>query len=409
MVEVAEKVKITSFDLDNYIKFPTSSGQVFKKAEQGHTFDAPKKFVTFQPQTTVASNLLTSGGEVRFRIPNNSVGRILSGYLEFQVSESGGANTVTPAPVQYFVSRIEYTSENGGRLLQTQFGDNLFWNLANVSNEHLTNLVPLMNMNTSFAGTSAITASQTRVYQLPLIGAWWESVQPVMPLLNDINIKVICVNSVESGTGTLSCSGVTLVIEHEELQKEDIVKFKKLYYDEGVEYNIVDNVYQSNTQSFPNSSAIIFPLSASRGKCGSIWFCLRATSGSNTSGANRTYTQLSSTTNAEASIELLDSANVNMNGGSVLKSNWLRYFHSSQYFPSQMFASIPIYVISFGNPASHAHGNHVGSVKLTTYEKLRINTAAAGGFTSGTYTLDVYTKMFRHIHIKDGMISVSSE
>jgi hypothetical protein len=373
-----EKTVLKSFHLNNLVESFNKTGVVLKPLHHNVEAEIKKDIIVYTPTTTVSSSLFSSGGEVRFRIGKGSCGKILHGIIELTCSESGGSATVTAAPSPLFIERIEYYGQNGGKLIQTQYGDNLFLNLGTLTNEQLQTLVNIMNTSTSWGAGSAITASETRIYYVPVFGAWWESVHPCMQSLEDLLVKITFQSSKESGSGTLSASNVRLLIESEAVDsKEEIAFYQNLYHNRGFEAHFVDNVRIQFTQSFGNSTAYTFRLAQLLGKCGSLWFFLRS-SESNTSGGFRTFTALSSSTNSEALIELLDGANKNINGGSALTSSFIRFHEFANYFPSQMTNSIAIYIMSFGDPMQHMHGNHIGYKNFTTNESLKITTAGSG-------------------------------
>jgi hypothetical protein len=160
------------------------------------------------------------------------------------------------------------------------------------------------------------------------------------------------------------------------------------------------------SQTFTAGTAATFRLSSFKGKVAYLNFCLRAAVG-NASAANRTYTALSSTTNAEALYEELDAKGQNVQGGSALPSTFLRYIESAQHWVGAMRNSIPIYSIVYCDPVQALQGRVIGYRYHDTYQQLKLTPGAS--FSTGSYQLDVHAAIFRHTHIQNNRIKVMDD
>lgn len=359
-----------------------------------------RQTIKFQSATSVPTNFLTSASQVDIKIENYR-GVLHSLVLQINVSESGGSNSVTPAPVPLFIDRIEFLANGGAELIQTIYGDNLFYNFASVSNEQLTSLSTVNNFNTSFAGPTAIAASGTTRYYLPIIGAFCEQHQGVY--LAGLNGYILFrvysrPTGVESGSGTLNVASMQLLAEIEQLPEPDLKDLDMMYLNNMLERPILDCVQYQVTQTFNASTAYTLTLQPFVGNCAFIIGGFRS-SFSNTSGGARTYSSIGAT----GQVGLLDSAGANQNGGSDLDYNYLRYVDWPAHWNSTMLTSLPLITMHFSEKPIDALVKGIKSEGLyyfDTRDQLRITLDSA--WASGTFTFVLYAYMWRHCHIDHG-------
>lgn len=320
--------------------------------------------------------------------------------LEIRLTESGGSNSVTPCPAPLMIQRIEFAGNNGSDLIQTIYGENLFFNLAHLTQEELSQVAAVNNMNTSFAGPSAIAASGSARYYVPLLGSFIEQGQGLYlgGLKSPIRCRIYARASVESGSGTLNTAGLILHGSMEELPGQDLDDLDHEYANNVVEKPFLDIQNWSVSQTFAPSTAYTFQLQSIIGEVPYMLVGFRSSTAA-TNGGTRTFSALGNT----ATVEYLDVNGQNQQGGSALDYGQLRYLEAPKNWVGSMFASLPLIPIIFGEPtAAVLRGEKKGYRYNDTHDQLKLTTDSA--WSSATYTLDCWAPAWRKLQIDHGRI-----
>ena len=166
--------------------------------------------------------------------------------IEWSVAETGGTNSVTPIPAPLFCD-IEFWVNGGSKLLQTLYGEQIWFNTGMTLNtKQLTYVSAVGNYNTSFASPSSIAASGTAKYFVPLIGNWIAQRHGIdlSKINGNILVRIKTKNSVASGTGTLALSNVRLIMETEEMPHDNRQEIKDHFASNIIEGSFLDCVNQ---------------------------------------------------------------------------------------------------------------------------------------------------------------------
>lgn len=107
-------------------------------------------------------------------------------------------------------------------------------------------------MNTSLAGPSAIAASGTATYYLPLILTFFgqDGHFPLNAMNGYINFRFFFRPSVESGTGTLNCVSMNLHAMVHDIPHHEKADIKEIYHSNHYEFDYLDVI----DVSFPNQT-----------------------------------------------------------------------------------------------------------------------------------------------------------
>lgn len=148
----------------------------------------------------------------------------------------------------------------GTTKLCTVYEDQLFQNLNVYTNEYLTQLVNVMNMNTSYVGVTALAASASANYFIPLIGCPYEGLF-IGGVKSDIRIKVNFAKAVETSMGTLAVNSIKLVIDEISLPKAERDRLMHEYENSIIENHYFDYLRMQSQPTVTASQLSTFKLS----------------------------------------------------------------------------------------------------------------------------------------------------
>ena len=339
-------------------------------------------------------------------------------FLQISVSNSDASNTVTPAPVPLWIDRIEFIANNGSDVIQTLYGDQIFLNYGLYTDEQLSYIATVSNMNTSFAGPSAIATSSSITYYCYLPGNFAQQSEGFFlgALTGSIICRIYSRNAVESGTGTLVTDDVKLLMECEQLPQNELEQLLELHKQSPVMYPVLDCSVLAIGQTYTASTQYRLNLTNVTAQVAYAIGGLRS-SKSNTSAGYRTFADLGKM----ATLELKDSAGQNQNGGSTLEYAQIRYIEAPKYWKGKLASSLavlplcfclnPVAAVSFGvKQGGYYFDSKINSTSRLLQDSLQeptlstctstfgaIETAIADTLPANTYsvTYDSVTMHFR--------------
>jgi hypothetical protein len=107
------------------------------------------------------------------------------------------------------------------------------------------------------------------------------------------------------------------------------------------------------------------------------------------------------TANTGAAVEIDSSTGTNLLQSTSLAPDYILNFDSVQHFQGPITNVLNLYPIVFGNPVS-AEQDCVRDGGLYFSGKELIKWTFGSGFSTGTFQLDVFARVFRHLHIENG-------
>jgi hypothetical protein len=373
--------------------------------ESAHVMDA----YVLTPDRPVASNLLVAGGQVDFRVKSGGAFKIKHPVLGLNLSETGGSNSVTPTKIATSIKTCEVLFEGGTKPGPIFTGTELFLGSMFLQQEKWSTIAPLQNTTAAWGAPTAIAASGSKQYYLPLLGTWFDHVEPhVATLAADIILRFTFHPSVSAGTGTLALAsgGIDLQFEQDHPTVEDQRRITKLHDDNGLHHNYFDVVRLTGSQTFTAGVAADLELKGITGKIPFIIITLRA-SDSNTSEGLTTYTAIENTAGNSGSIDFLDQQKRSVLGANAIPASRLRYIDFAKHTTSQMTQALPVYLLSFAEDAAKAWrgaSTAFGYMYLSGLEILRITPSTS--FSTGTFYYDIMAFKVRTCDINNGKIDL---
>lgn len=146
---IKPKLWISNLAAEKFSAINEGNQQVISKLDHVGSVAKIPKDIVISPQQSVPSTFLVNGGNVDFKIPK--LESLCNGLiLEVQASNSDDANDVTPACVPLMIDRIEILANSGSTIVQTIYGENLFFDIASLlQQEQFEVQAALMNTTTA--------------------------------------------------------------------------------------------------------------------------------------------------------------------------------------------------------------------------------------------------------------------
>ena len=252
-----------------------------------------------------------------------------------------------------------------------QVDDCINYNSALLTNEQLANLGSVANYGTNYAPTAAIAAGGSATYFVPLTGNMFQQMGGLW--LPGISSYILCRvygrPSVESGTGTLTCSGLFLHGKMYQLSPHDEQDEMTKFQGQIVSKPFLDNLRYQNPTTYTANVQSQQILSAYVGDCLQFIGGFQANNQVATGGNFRNYQSIG----PNGLIELLDSSGQNIVGGSPLNYNQVRFLDFTRNYPGTIMQTFPLVWQGFGDPARGIlHGVRDGFQYFDTKDQLRI-------------------------------------
>ena len=326
---------------------------------------------------------------ITFRLAPNSCSQIDNAYLELTCIESGGLASVTPVVAPFLIDRIDVGLNGTVNPLQSLPAEWLYLMNQFITAEEVASFLALNSQNmtaTAYAGESAIAASGTAVYLIPLLGSLFTLLNP-QTYNADVIIQVYPrAAPVSAGTGTLQLSNARLRIH---TRKDDLVDnySARLHgmYDRLISYT--NFFITTHSQTLTAGTQTEIALQGVQSTVGAMCVMLRA-SKSVTASAIRVFSALGGTSEFNGAIDLVDYSKITLMGSGAVSPQLTRL--STAWTTRGDFSSkVAVYWLIFSeDPSSTAvRGKHTGAVAMDGRQFLRLTPGT--GFTSQTYIVDV--------------------
>jgi len=221
----------------DFVKHPTHGG-IIRRNDLQKALHVPYDW-NFDPKTIVPSTSFTSATSVDFEIrsaPNYYSEDPDSLWLEINVTETGGSNTVTPTFVENLfdeIKGVEYMVD-GVTFYQVPVYQTLLSPAMIYSNTEYAAMCNVLNHSAVLAHDSgtAIAASGTAQYflrlpsPLPSTGFWWGALREKALT---IRLNTATGGGVSAGSGTLACTSMKLHIMVHVLPSDELPALDKIW------------------------------------------------------------------------------------------------------------------------------------------------------------------------------------
>jgi hypothetical protein len=393
--------------LNPQVALKEDNGTVLRNANQVVSTLGDHINLSFNPTTTVPTNFFSTGSSNTADIELGQVPAILDDLtIQISLTETGGSNSVTTVPAPLMFQRIDVLT-NGSEIMQTLYGEELIVSLGTIPDPQTYPLATIGNYATNFPTTgfgqpTAISASASVVYDVPLIGAFCKQMGGVYlaGLRNKITLRLTAnSNAIASGTGTLSCTGLKLIGHFHKVPEDDKKYLADLYANNVLERPIIDCINYQVAQTFNRSNTYSIPLGSFNGNFIATFAFFRPTL---TGSDQYTFTTIPVAT----TVGLQDQNGKNFNeSGSDLRYDYLKYVHSTNHVLSRLFFYKDIVPFFHGDWVNGLHkGIYEGGHWYNSRDILNITFDA--NWSSGTYTLNILGYRRTHVHIDKGNIIV---
>ena len=378
-----------------------------------------KDFLTLPLPNTV-SNMLTATSVYMYNIPSAQARRVTGMRLNLQANESGGANSVTMNPPNFWINRIELVANGGsGSVIQTIYGEQIWCNYGiYMDHEDFLIMAPYAGLTSAYApslsGNSSLVLSASG-YQNYIINLWsfFNVVRPVLQAMNqDIQLKIYYRSIVSAGSGTLNLgsNALNLVLEHNDLSDMDLQLNKQLYFENVLKYTYLDCINVSQTLTLTKSIANKINLQSLKCKVAFMLVMVRSSVSPTTQGFSTLSSLGTQNIQTPASLDVQDPAGVGqLNHGTALSLSDLSYI-SSRFFKGNMFVlNQSIYPIVFSTNLDRAlSGDQSSGFFYFNGDPYQLVLTPDANWTNATYTVDVYAYYYKDLMISSGELTVRS-
>lgn len=370
------------------------SGKVWVRAENSAFLPTQLVDIVYTPTTSVAANAFTVNNNFDVRI-TNFPGIIRAITLDVQFTETGGSASVTPANPNAWFNRIETWENNGGVLTQNMIGDIILYHFGLFDTEQYTMLSSRANMGSNYTTNTAIAASGTYDYLVPLFGQYLDQVRPYMGFCTEKILRFWTQNAVNTGTGVLGLTSFKVHVLYDLLDDYNKAAYESFLKSRTIEVAYPDYLQQNFTQTFSASTQYQLLLNSFYGTVLALWAGFRSSVAPG--GTNlQTYTALGQL----STIGHLNQSGVNMDGSSDSNCNMLRYIRPVlDGVNSSFLTQVPLYPIFWSKPWMFLKKGKVYGCNFYTGQQF-VRPFLDASWSSGAYTLSMTAMLLRHVHIK---------
>ena len=347
------------------------------------TLKEHKHLSTYFTQTlrSIPSNLFTNNGaKYTAELEAGSFTKLKSVTLKLTVTATGGEMKLAPVP--YWFNRIEFRS--GTKHLGIVYGDNLMFNLGNLSGQQLKNTLKNANMEDDFRpygrSFNTIATGQSRTYYLPLVNTFINNSELYMKALaSDITIDIYPENGIViQGAGTPTLNDFQLICETESLTNDD-EKLHDSYHKSVISSNRYLDVVPVNfyNHTLTAGQETKLELDSVHGDVSGMLMIIRNTGVTNVNNGLATYVGLGDS----GTLDVLDSGSRSIFGNGVpLDVQYLKNEVWASHYNNDFSQHKHFYWIPFGGSSRGAFAGQVDGIFPMRGERnfLAVTPASAG-------------------------------
>ncbi len=352
-------------------------------------------------------SVISTGGSIQVKINPKQLSFVRECTLALTISNPDPTNTVTFCSAYQLIDHIDVNMNNGA-LIETLYGDNLFIENVFRPSQAAAALNSVNNLNSSYAGTTAVPVSSSVTYLIPLSSIHFAKLDMYMPAISgDIYLQIYlrpASTTVEAGTSTTyTLTSCQVWCRCTDLTTEEKKVLAKKYASQTHTFRFVRTVRQKGVSMAYAAGAqtVNITLDMVKGLCCWVFGLLRA---SPTTG-----TALRTIASAIDTYHIKNSGGGSLFGGNAVPFQYMNKNIGSDLFPlSNFLQTIPLIYYTFTKQPMEIYETNrpCGFTVLSGDEQLEITTSAA--FSSGNYVLDLFFGIFSVITISpDGTITKS--
>ena len=292
--------------------------------------------------------------------------------------------------------QLQVLVNGGSDIFQTMNAPEIFQNTQWMTQEKWSTIAPLMGTTASWGAPTAISAGASKVFMLPLIGTWFDFVEPYLQCTKaDIVLRFSFRASVSAGSGVLAGSNMQVIFEQDHGTEEDnkaLIAMHSKYVMRSFYFN---TQWVNGSTTFTANTTTNINLQSVTGKAVFMTFALRAGNSATSEGWS-TFTALEPSNSVGGTINLVNSQGLSILGGGVIQSAKLRYVDYVKHANSQFTQNNAVYLIPFSDDArkSFCECTLANGMYYFSGDVCNLQITPCSSFSSGTYYYDilVYTR-----------------
>lgn len=349
-------VKVSHKQERGYVSYGKSTkGKLLQAAFPVHQLHEKNHHIGYrsvQLDNVTSTAFTTASNVLKLKIDPQNVKHVKNVSLEVKVTESGGSNAMTLAPVPFWFDKIEIKAHAGNVDIRRSYPENQLFELALLQDEKLKTVKNLSNFSQKwFSANDSIAASGSRTYHMPLVGDWFSTAEPDLAAVkDDIYVEFHCRNGiVSSGSGVPQLDSLKLIFEVHEPNSDakmgihDVFAERKLLRDMVADrYLSVERIQETTT--FTASTEKLINLENFHGKFAFLLVAIRANATSNTANANLKFLDLGE----DATIDIKDQSQKSILGmGTAVNADLLQNIAQLKHGANSLRDYQNMYIIPF--------------------------------------------------------------
>lgn len=332
--------------------------------------------------TPIATQTSFNGQNVDFRIIKGSVQLLEDFVAQMQITETSGANSVTPTNPWFFFQYIELWGNAGNDKVQTLYPEQMLHHFGAFMTDEQQKRIANNNNFTlpNYQNESALPASGTYGYMTPILGNFFAQNNGIfIPGLGDDFLVRVWLRSgiVKSGSGTIGLTKIQLQTETRVITGQEYDEYAYDY--KGiVEIDYLDTTRFTISQAFAAGSQTKIQLSPIIGWASYFFYVLRVNNSSVANDAIMKF-ETQGTGILGALVEIDSPSGIIISGNVPFYADYLLNIESGKHFPGKLHRFLNMYPLVFGDPmAAESKVIHKGFLSFTGNEFINLTPSSAG-------------------------------
>ncbi len=387
---------------DSYEKKKLPNGkQVMMKKNQFKNVAHKRIIVSQQPSTQVPSDSLT-GSSIDFRLERGQLHGITTHILLKMTVQNDTGATITLPPTPFWIDRVEIFSDNGGVLLNTIYGQELWLSLSWLSRDEFEGFAEALNTDIDYqsGGVLPLPDTETRDYYV-ILSETLKSTSMVMSGLKSELLYRVYFNrenlTVINGS-VPRLVNASLLLKGLEEPADILNKRRQVWLNNQCLVPYCNWVRMSKNLELADNQTYEIVLSGLQGITLGLFITIRL---QNFDASNQGEYFNYQCTDWDVLLSSGDSMIGFYKRG--YEDNNLEY---SEIFENRFLRNSGFTMIPFSNQLHNdvSTGNNNGCEILTSFERLQFKTK---GLTPGSYRVDIYSVMLEQLIVNQGRLTTS--
>jgi len=382
----------------NYVVTQLPNRRQIRKRNTYNVIAQNRDLMQVQPSTTVSTSLLNAG-QIEYRVESGVCDCLDYVILKLNCTNNTGANLVL-APAQMLIQRVEVWAQNGSKLLNTQYGHELYLGNAFLARNEFENMAGGLGLNASTYANLATTiadGASTTLY-IPIFQPFYSTKLHPSGLNGNLIIRVFFqTTALTHVSGALITTNSCVLQLRSRDQPSALTTEQSKFYSGSIPMMLSFMNIQRMSQSLTlaPSSTYDITLSGINGICPVLFWTIRNTA--LTASNQNTYF-------APQDFDIQDSSGqslIGFNRRNQTEQLWDYAECFDNLFKKNVSFSVAVF--SQSPVLDYCSGSVNGYELFTTYERLSFTTPAS--LAGGSYQIDIIAFVCDNLLIQDGMVT----